>query len=341
MTEGPGFWKASGYDLLEHGGAEERLRVTDAFLRAYYMRPEMLPPEDACANERQLHASLLDNPAKPVTETELAALADSDAVDNYRVVLRFRDQLLECQEIEGAYLKLIENMDAAVPPLFLDHLAHVILRNILKGGDAPLQARAAELFFRSQRVTLRDGQILTADEETVETFAQTGGYGSLGRLLVESETPARQIELDVLDESNAEIYWSRSDRFDTVLDLTFGRPGLDALCRVMERWIRHFLDIEVRIHPVQSIRDGRWRWHCGLDSVSSAILNDLYLGKEVEEERLAKLISLFRLQIRETAAVIPEMAGRPVYLGLAMDDASTLRMKPQNLLVNLPLLAAS
>jgi hypothetical protein len=341
MTGEPDFWKASGYGLLEHGATGERLRVTDDFLRAYFVRPEMLPPEDACANERRLHASLLDQPGRPVTETELAALADPDAVDNYRVILNFRDQLLTCRDIESAYLQLIQRTNIGTPPLFLDHLAHVILRNVLEGCGAPLQARAAELFFRSQRITLRDGQILAADEETIETFAETRGYGSLGRLLVESETPAREIELDVLDESNADVYWSRSERFDTVLDLTFGRPGLDALCRVMERWVRHFLDIEVRIHPVQSIRDERWRWHCGLDSVSSAILNDLYSGEEVEEERLARLISLFRLQVRESAAVIPEMAGRPVYLGLAMNEASTLRMKPQNLLVNLPLLAAS
>jgi len=31
------------------------------------------------------------------------------------------------------------------------------------------------------------------------------------------------------------------------------------------------------------------------------------------------------------------MAGRPVYLGLAMDQTGSVRMKPQNLLANLPL----
>ncbi len=33
----------------------------------------------------------------------------------------------------------------------------------------------------------------------------------------------------------------------------------------------------------------------------------------------------------------PAVAGRPVYLGLAMTTDNVLRMKPQNLLVNLPL----
>ena len=341
MTTQRNFWKASGYGLLERGVADGRLHVTEDFLRAYFLRPEMLPPEDACENEQRLHGGLVEDPRQRVTEAQLAALADADAVDNYKMVLRFRDHLMACDSLEEAYLRLVESPNSGVPPLFLDHLTHVILRQMLEGVRSPLQVRAAELFFRSQRVTLQEGQVLVADEETVETAGRSGGYGGLGRLLVESGIPPRTIELDVLEESNAEIYWARSDRFDTVLDLTFGRPGLDALCRVLERWIGHFLDIDVRIHPVQSIRDERWRWHCGLDAVSSAILNDLYGGKEVDESRLARLISLFRLQFRGSAPVIPEMAGRPVYLGLAMNEASTLRMKPQNLLVNLPILAAS
>jgi len=35
--------------------------------------------------------------------------------------------------------------------------------------------------------------------------------------------------------------------------------------------------------------------------------------------------------------VQPEMNGAPVFLGLAMTPEGNLRMKPQNLLMNLPL----
>jgi hypothetical protein len=35
--------------------------------------------------------------------------------------------------------------------------------------------------------------------------------------------------------------------------------------------------------------------------------------------------------------MLAEVAGKPVYLGLAMTAAQTLRLKPQNLLLNLPL----
>ena len=34
--------------------------------------------------------------------------------------------------------------------------------------------------------------------------------------------------------------------------------------------------------------------------------------------------------------MLPRVAGRPVYLALAMGEDKTVRLKPQNLLVNLP-----
>ena len=52
---------------------------------------------------------------------------------------------------------------------------------------------------------------------------------------------------------------------------------------------------------------------------------------------MTRLLSLFRLAVADKGAVIDEMAGRPVYLGLAMDRQGKLRLKPQNLLLNLPL----
>ena len=39
----------------------------------------------------------------------------------------------------------------------------------------------------------------------------------------------------------------------------------------------------------------------------------------------------------DPAVVPPEMAGRPIYLALCMTEGGLLRLKPQNLLVNLPL----
>ena len=47
--------------------------------------------------------------------------------------------------------------------------------------------------------------------------------------------------------------------------------------------------------------------------------------------------TLFRLEFDEPAVMRPEIAGRPVYLAMAMDAERRLKLKPQNLLLNLPL----
>ena len=313
-----------------------RLRPTDDFLRAFLLRPEMLPAADSCQAELALHEALLEQPALVVPEQRLAALADPDARDNYRVLLAFRDRLLAAGSLETAYLDLVRHGTEGVPPLFLDQLAHVILRHVLDGCGDPLRLRAAELLFREQKVTIEGGAIMLADDETVEMRAAPG-FGSLAGLLVESEGSRRSVDLDVLEEANAALYWQRSERFDTVLDIGFARPGLDALCRVLEAWVLHFTAVSVAIQPVQQIRDERWVWHIGLDAEASALLNDLYAGRSVDETRQARLLTLFRLDFRNADDMLARVRGRPVYLGLAMTGAGRVRLKPQNLLVNLPL----
>ncbi len=338
----PDFWRDSGFHLLTR---DERghLAVSDDFLRAYFQRPEVRPVEDSCAAERTLHEALLKNPREAVAVARLAALVDPDARENYQVVLGFRDRLVAAGTVEECYLGCFlgtaegTTAGAPVPPLFIDQMAHVIARNILEGTEDPLRARAGELLFREQKVTINDGVIMAADAETVDMYATTGGFGGLGRLVAEAQTPMRTVELDVLSEANAELYWSRDQAHDTVLDLSFAGAGLDALARLLEGWVRHFLDVEVSIQPVQKIADEKWVWHIGLDAQGSALLNDLYNGVEVGEERLARLLSLFRLEFAEPSVMPAAIAGRPVYLALAMTEGGALRLKPQNLLVNLPL----
>ncbi|WP_448207539.1 DUF6352 family protein [Azospirillum sp. sgz302134] len=336
----PDFWRESGYHLLTRD-ADGRLAVTPDFLRAYLLRPEMRPPEDACETEHTLFAGLLEDPTRPVPPGMVESLADEDARENWAVWLGFRDRLLAAGTLEGCYLRLFREGARGVPALFIDQLAHVILRGILDETPSGLRARAAELFFRPQSVSLDDGRVRLADAETVEMLAATGGFGSLGRLVVEAGTAPRSVELDILDETNHANYWSRDSRHDTVLDVTFAAAGLDALCRVLEAWVAHFLGVKVVIHPVQQIRDERWVWHVGLDAEASAIMNDLYNGVEVGEERLARILALFRLEFADPAAMRADLAGRPVYLGMAMGADGKLRLKPQNLLVNLPLAATS
>jgi hypothetical protein len=106
---------------------------------------------------------------------------------------------------------------------------------------------------------------------------------------------------------------------------------------MLERFIRHVFSEEVTIRPVPVIEDRDWTWHVGLDAEATSIANDLWNAKKVRQERLARILWLGVLEFRDASRVIARVAGRPVYLALAMDAAQRVRMKPQNLVAGLPL----
>lgn len=333
----PDFWPACGYRLLEVD-ADHRLRVTDAFLRSYLIRPELAPVAESCAAEVALHEALLGDPRRVVHLGEIAAVADPDARDNYRIWLSFRDRLLGAETLEAGYAGLFAGEGVDVPPQFVHQLTQIILRHVLGENAGALDARAAEMLFRAQKISVGDdGAVMAADELTVDLYATTAGFGSLGELLAQNRTPARTVDLDVLSDDNAAAYWERDERFDYAVSLNRGRPALAALCRVLERWIAHFLDVAVTIVPQREINDARWVWHVGLDAEGSALLNDLYNRVEVADERMERLLCLFELNFADPAAMRTAIAGRPVYLAMAMDRERRVRLKPQNLLLNLPL----
>ena len=67
------------------------------------------------------------------------------------------------------------------------------------------------------------------------------------------------------------------------------------------------------------------------------MLNEIYNGGDVDEERMRRIIGLYRLDFGNPSDMRAEIAGKPVFLGLAATADGQLRMKPQNLLMNLPL----
>jgi len=331
------FWASSGYRLLRRGD-DGRLVVTDDFLRGYLMRPELAPVRESGPGELALHDALMAEPRREVAQALLDAVEDPDARDNYAIFLRFRERLVEAPSLEAAYMGLFGGAGVDVPPLFVHHLTQVLLRHVLGEHAAPMHARAAEMLFRPQRIAvLEDGAVMAADETTVDLFATTGGFGSLGELLAQNRTPARTVDLDVLDGDNADLYWERDERHDFSVSLNRGRPALDALARVLERWIEHFLGVRVVIRHERAIDDAHWVWHVGLDAEASSLLNDLYNEAEVDEARMSRLLCLFRLDFQNPADMRPALAGRPVYLAMAMNPDNVLKLKPQNLLLNLPL----
>ena len=332
----PDFWPSCGYRLLG-AGSDGRLTLTDDFLRSLLLRPELAPIPESCAAELALHDRLIAAPRAAVDAAALAAIADADVRDNYAIFLRFRGRLAAAPSIEAAYMALFRD-GVDVAPLLVHQLTQILLRHILGENADPLEARAAEMLFRTQQIALApDGAVMAADAQAVELYSTTGGFGSLGELLQQNRTPLRTVDLDVLDADNAAVYWERDERYDMAVSLNRGRPALAALARVLERWIRHFLDCAVSITPRREIDDKRWVWHVGLDAEASALLNDLYNRADVDDERMARLLSLFELAFAEPADMRAQIAGRPVYLAMAMDADKRLKLKPQNLLLNLPL----
>ena len=334
------FWQSSGYQTLQHND-HGWLRVTPDYLRWLLARPELAPINESGPKERALHASLLNNPQRAVDESELVGVEDADTRENYAHFFALRKALVDAVTLERFYLQLFRRGSITLPPLFVDLAAHAIIRGILDGCDDPYELRAGEMFFRSQRVSTEGGQVLAADAETIALFAETGGFGSIGRLLSQQGTPLREMNMDVMSHENAQLYFLRESRHNYLLDLTHGRAGEQALARVLARWIVHFFGVHVSVESMGRIDDDAWRWHVGLDAESTAILNDLYEGADVSEARRARLICLFRVDFADAGDMRRDVAGKPVYLGVAITEDNQLKLKPQNLLINLPLANAS
>jgi hypothetical protein len=299
------FWLSCGHHLLDRdaGGG---LVVTDEFLKAYLARPELAPPANACVVEKTLHGALLADP--------------------------HRDHLVRHPTIEAAYLALIRNGIGRTPPLFVNQLVHLILRNVLDDCDDPVVLRAAELFFRPQLLTLHEGSLIAADEETLAGANDV----HISPLVSMMGLPASG-EVEVISAANGNAYFDRSDRFDMALDLTAGRDGHAALAQALTRWIAHLLATEVTVEPVSELRDVDFRWYVGLDAEATRIGDTLWKGEEFDEAAQSQVIGLYRLTFPDAGAVAPSLQGDPVYLLLAMTPDRRLRMKPQNLIVGLPI----
>ena len=325
------FWLSCGHHLTDRdaGGG---LLITDELLKVYLARLELVPPPEACAAEQALHAALLVDPRRRVAPDEIATLLDADARENWELMIVFRDRLLQQKTLEAAYLDLIRHGVGKTPPMFLNQLVNLILRNMLDGCEDPFVVRAAELLFRPQKLTLHEGSLIAADDETI---AGTGS-APLSPLvsMLGHPTPA---EIDVMVEDNTPTYWERSDAFDMALDLTAGRRGLAALGEVMTRWIKHMLAVDVEIEPLTEMRDVSFNWYLGLDAAGTRIGDILWNGGVLDASRHASVVGLYQLKFKDNAAVAERIGSEPVYLILAMTPEKVLHMKPQNLLTGLPI----
>jgi hypothetical protein len=332
------FWVASGHHLTrraDHGG----LVATPELIMAYLARPELMPPSDACDAERNLHASLLADPLRAVSDADIAALADPDARENWAFMVSFRDRLMAAPSLEAVYVALARKGAGDLPPIFLSQLCHLILRNALEGCDDPYTLRAAELFYRSQLAAVHDKALLLADAEVVEAEQQAQRDIHSSPLSAMLQPPKAFGEMDVMDDENAWTYWSRSDAHAMAMNIGGNAKARDGLCRVIERWIGHLLGVAVKAETVATIEDRDWRWFVGLDSEATRIGNALWRGERLESNVSDRIVALMRLSFADTRLVDERVGDKPVYLILAKGADKMVRLKPQNLIAGLPLAA--
>ena len=333
------FWVASGHHLTrraDHGG----LVATPELIMAYLARPELMPPADACDAERNLHASLLADPLRPVSSADIAALADADARENWTFMMNFRDRLIAAPSLEAVYTNLARNGAGDLPPIFLSQLCHLILRNALEGCDDPYTLRAAELFYRSQQAAVHDDALLLADTEIVEAQQHAQHDMHLSPLAALLQ-PKPFGEMDVMDDENAWTYWSRSDAHAMVMNIGGNPKARAGLCRAIERWIGHLLGIAVHVETVASIQDRDWRWFVGLDSEATRIGNALWNGAALDDSAAERIVALMRMDIEDARLVDERVGNKPIYLILAMGADRVVRLKPQNLIAGLPLASSA
>ena len=325
------FWVASGHHLLDRsdGGG---LVVTDAFLKAFLARPELMPPDEACPVERGLHAGLLADPQLSVSAEEAAAVADADARENLGLFLAFRDRLVRTATLEQAYLEIFRGDVRGIPPLFLQQLTHVIARNAFDACDDAFVLRAAECFFRPQRVSFHEGQVLLADQEAISDHEHDRHASPLLNML---GGPA-VTELAVLNETNAESYKARSDAHDLVLNISQPR-GRAAMGQAARRWIAHLTGVDMAFEAAEKLENEPIGWFLAFDAEATKVGNAVWTGKAMSADLSGRVLALYRFTLPDTAALAAEQRGKRGFGVISATPDHNLTIKPQNLIAGLPL----
>lgn len=331
VERGEDFWVASGHHLVDRGDGGG-LVVTDALIRAYLARPELMPPPEACPVERTLHARLLDSPRTLIAGTDVALVADADARENFAVFLAFRDHLLAHPTLEAAYRALFRKDAQGVPPLFIQQLCHIIARNAFDDCVDTQVLRAAECFFRPQRLSLHEGALLLADLEVIERHEHDRHHSPLLSMLGGPAVTA----LTVLKDDIAGEYKKRSDAYDFVFDLSHPTRGRHALAEAASIWMRHLLDIPLALTPVDRLDREPFAWFMGFDAEGTAIGNRVWQHGTLSDEETARILALFTFTLPAHPRLDATYSGRRGFAILGSSADGVVRIKPQNFIMALP-----
>ena len=263
------------------------------------------------------------------TRREIAAIADTDARENWQLMIGFRDHLVAHPTLEAAYLALVRPGVGRTPPLFLNQAVHLILRNALDDCEDADALRAAELFFRPQLLTMHEGSLIAADEETIagtdastsRRWSHAGPAGGRPRSTCSSRTMRKTIS----SAATVSTWRSISPPAGAVGALARRSCAGSAICwrsrSRSSRWPRR--------------SDVSFTWYVGLDAEGTAIGNALWNGEELDDATRGA-------RRRPLPAHLPRSGpgadgqGRGGLSDPRHDARRALRMKPQNLVVGLP-----
>ncbi len=205
------------------------------------------------------------------------------------MMIAWRDHLVGHGSLEAAYLAIVRR-NIHFPRILVGQLVQVILRNALDGCEDVFALRAAEMFFRPQKLVVQGTSIIAVDEETDTAFVQHSPSPLLALLGVPVAT-----EFNILSEATAASYWEQSDRFDMALDLSPSERGMAALGDVIARWLAHLLAIDVVVEPVAGLQNLQWSWYVGLTSEATYIGDAIWRGDDLADAVRARLIGVLRL----------------------------------------------
>ena len=236
------YWPSCGYRLLARRVATAASRSPMISCARILLRPELAPVRESSQRELALHEALLADPRRDVSKRgarrdrrrrcarqlrDLAALSCAAA----RCADRSRPRTSGCSRARASTCRRSSFITSrrcwsATSSATTPSHGRARGRDAVSRADASRCSRTAPSWPRTRRPWT--------------CSRPPAGFGSLGELLAQNRTPARTVDLDVLDAENAAQYWERDERHDFSVSLNRGRPALDALARVLERVDRAF-----------------------------------------------------------------------------------------------------
>ena len=143
-------------------------------------------------------------------------------------------------------------------------------------------------------MTLHEGSLIAADEETISGKSETPVSPLVSMLGIPAEA-----EIDVMNDDNAGIISSTATSSMWRSIMTGGRRGLQALGRAIARWVGHLLAVDVEVEPLTEMREAKLTWYVGLDADGTRIGDALWNGEPLDEAAQARVVGLFRLTFRD------------------------------------------